>query len=214
MDSLKFPRSLFWATVAIIALTIIVYYFIPEKEHPPLSIATEKQPTIGSSSAKVHVVVFEEPLCSHCKKFTLNVFPKIKKDYIDTGKIRFTVIPVSFLSGSMPSAVALLCAQAQNNDLFFSYLHTLYEKMEPNIQPNLMALAKQTSPKLNGAKLKVCLEKNTYRKQIEDNTHYGTVIMGRLTTPAVFVDGVLVDDNSFEVIAKKIKMAIKNRGEK
>ncbi|MBL8791927.1 MAG: DsbA family protein [Rhizobiales bacterium] len=43
----------------------------------------------GSADAKVTVIEYASASCPHCADFFLNVYPALKKDYIDTGKVRF-----------------------------------------------------------------------------------------------------------------------------
>jgi len=43
----------------------------------------------GNPKAKVIVIEYASLTCPHCKDFNENEFPQLKKDYIDTGKIRF-----------------------------------------------------------------------------------------------------------------------------
>lgn len=45
--------------------------------------------TIGSSSAPVKIISYDSFSCIHCANFFNNVFPEIKKRYIDTGKVLF-----------------------------------------------------------------------------------------------------------------------------
>src|ERR1700722_1332028 len=45
--------------------------------------------TIGDASG-IPVVEYGSLTCPHCATFSREVFPELKKDYIDTGKVRFT----------------------------------------------------------------------------------------------------------------------------
>src|SRR5262245_55686590 len=51
--------------------------------------ATYRELILGNAKAKVTVVEFASLTCSHCARFAQTVYPEIKKNYIDTGKIRF-----------------------------------------------------------------------------------------------------------------------------
>lgn len=51
---------------------------------------------IGPMDAKVKVVEYASFTCPHCAGFHAEVFPKLKADYIDTGKIRFEYREVYF----------------------------------------------------------------------------------------------------------------------
>ena len=43
----------------------------------------------GSKDAPVTIVEYASMTCPHCAAFYKESFPKLKKDYIDTGKIKF-----------------------------------------------------------------------------------------------------------------------------
>ena len=44
---------------------------------------------LGPANAAVTITEFASMTCPHCAAFTEKVFPKIKSEYIDSGKIRF-----------------------------------------------------------------------------------------------------------------------------
>ncbi len=46
-------------------------------------------PFLGDEDADVQVVAFDAPRCPNCKRYHDNVFPDIKADYIDTGRIGY-----------------------------------------------------------------------------------------------------------------------------
>ena len=45
----------------------------------------------GQENAKISIIAYESLTCSHCADFHKNVYPRLKKDYLDTGlaKIEF-----------------------------------------------------------------------------------------------------------------------------
>ena len=50
----------------------------------------------GNENAKITIIAYESLTCSHCADFHKDVYPKLKKDYIDTGlvKIEFRHFPL------------------------------------------------------------------------------------------------------------------------
>ncbi len=50
----------------------------------------------GNKDAKITIIAYESLTCSHCAVFHKNVYPQLKKDYIDTGlvKIEFRHFPL------------------------------------------------------------------------------------------------------------------------
>jgi protein-disulfide isomerase len=188
-----------------------------------IEINTMSQPTIGFSKAKVNVVVFEEPKCINCKEFTTDIFPKIKEHYIDTGKITFTVVPVSFLPNSMPAAIALLCVYYAdplypNPELFFKYLHYIYhnfpgENEDWATPDNLTKMAAETSPAINISALNKCIEMQNYRIQVRKNTEYGKKLLdGVIATPTLFVNGIEVKELTYDHISRIIDEVLEREG--
>ena len=47
-----------------------------------------KSITEGDVDAKVKLIVFESLTCSHCADFHKNVYPDLKKDFIDKGLVK------------------------------------------------------------------------------------------------------------------------------
>lgn len=52
---------------------------------------------LGSETAPVTIIEYASPTCPHCADFHNSVYPGLKADYIDTGKVRFILRP--FLRG-------------------------------------------------------------------------------------------------------------------
>ena len=50
----------------------------------------------GNENAKITIIAYESLTCSHCADFHKNIYPQLKKDYIDTGlaKIEFRHFPL------------------------------------------------------------------------------------------------------------------------
>ena len=55
-----------------------------------------KRITVGNPDAKISIIAFESMTCSHCANFHKDVFPQLKKEYLDTGlaKIEFRHFPL------------------------------------------------------------------------------------------------------------------------
>ena len=55
-----------------------------------------KRIIVGNKDAKINIIAYESLTCSHCADFHIKIYPKLKKDYIDTGiaKIEFRHFPL------------------------------------------------------------------------------------------------------------------------
>lgn len=189
-----------------------IIFLAHHKEINPIKVNTRDQPTLGSIYAPVHMVIFEEPKCLHCAKFHEEIFPLIKKEFINTGKVTYTLVPISFLPGSLPAANALLSVYYQDPkknspDLFFAYLNTMYEQVIENSHLNLISeeilldIARKSSAKIDLALLSKSIKNNKYIEAVKQNTQYAHEIMdGHISTPTLYINGVRIEEFTFDNI--------------
>ena len=83
---------------------------------------------VGRADAPVTIIEFSDLQCPHCARNALNTFPEIKRNYIDTGKVRYVArdFPLTMHPFAMPAAVATRCAGEQGK--FWQYRHALFER--------------------------------------------------------------------------------------
>jgi len=74
-------------------ITFIILFFSTISN---ISAEDIKRIIVGNKDAKITIIVFESLTCSHCANFHKNVFPELKKEYLDTGlvKIEFRHFPL------------------------------------------------------------------------------------------------------------------------
>ena len=68
----------------------------------------------GNGNAKITIIAYESLTCSHCANFHKDIYPKLKKDYIDTGliKIEFRHFPLDI--AALNAAKISQCQQDQS----------------------------------------------------------------------------------------------------
>ena len=71
---------------------------------------------MGRDDAPVTMVEFTDYQCPFCRKFERESFADLKKNYIDTGKVRFVSrdLPLEFHPNAAPAAEAVRCAGEQH----------------------------------------------------------------------------------------------------
>lgn len=76
---------------------------------------SDERPTLGSGNAPVTIVEFTDYQCPFCRRFAHSTFPMIKRDFIETGKVRWQVrdLPLNFHNHARKAAQAVLCARDQ-----------------------------------------------------------------------------------------------------
>jgi|TARA_B100000767_G_C19699357_1_gene507672 protein-disulfide isomerase len=102
----------------IFLVSVFLLNFLPVKSNEILN--------IGNENAKITVKVFSSLTCPHCASFHNKVFNNLKKEYIDTQKIKFE-------HHSFPLDLAALNAEkvlrsVENKEKSFQFLSVIYEK--------------------------------------------------------------------------------------
>ena len=78
--------------------------------------ASQREPVLGDSTAPLTIVEFSDFECPCCRRFHEQVLPALKREYIDTGLVRFIHkdLPLPFHRQARPAAAAARCAGEQN----------------------------------------------------------------------------------------------------
>ncbi len=100
----------------------------PSNRSLALSLINTNDPTLGKKDAPIVMLEFSDFQCPFCGKFFRDTFPKIKKDYIDTGKVYFVYkdFPLSQIHAmAHKAAEAGNCANEQGK--FWEYHNKLFE---------------------------------------------------------------------------------------
>jgi protein-disulfide isomerase len=73
------------------------------------------EPALGHSNAPLTMVEFTDYQCPYCRRFQAEEWPKLKHDYIDTGKLRFIArdLPLEIHASAGPASEAAHCAGEQ-----------------------------------------------------------------------------------------------------
>ncbi|MGQ0673026.1 MAG: DsbA family protein [Hyphomicrobium sp.] len=82
---------------------------------------------LGRNDAPVTIVQYASLTCPHCRVFHRDVFPQLKRAYIDTGKVRFILreFPIGKQSGN--ATIALRCVPA---DKYFALYGKFMEQQD------------------------------------------------------------------------------------
>ena len=88
--------------------------------------AETKRIISGNVDAKITIIAYESLTCSHCANFHKDVYPQLKKDYIDTGlaKIEFRHFPLDI--AAFNASKISQCKQNQSLEI----LESLYSNQQ------------------------------------------------------------------------------------
>jgi protein-disulfide isomerase len=87
----------------------------PAKPAPTVHVPTAGGQAFGRADAPLTLVEFTDFQCPFCRRFHDRTWPEVKKNYVDTGKLRYLVLdlPLPFHAGALPSALGAHCAAEQ-----------------------------------------------------------------------------------------------------
>ena len=119
----------------------------------------------GNEKAKITIIAYESLTCSHCADFHIDVYPQLKKDYIDTGlaKIEFRHFPLDI--AALNASKIAQC----NMDKSLEILDTLYSNQQAWVKGSTIEdINNNLKTFLNKEGFKINFEKCLNNKEIED----------------------------------------------
>ena len=124
-----------------------------------------KRIIVGNNDAKITIIAFESLTCSHCANFHKNVFPELKKEFLDTGiaKIEFRHFPLD-IAAFNASKVAQ-CRNDGNSDI----LESLYANQQKWVKGSSIQEANENLQKfLKNEGFSIDFDSCVNNKEIED----------------------------------------------
>ena len=119
----------------------------------------------GNQNAKITIIAYESLTCSHCANFHKDVYPSLKKDFIDTGlvKIEFRHFPLDI--AALNASKISLCKQDQSLEI----LEKLYSNQQAWIKgKEIEDVNNNLKEFLKNAGFDIDFEKCINNKEIED----------------------------------------------
>lgn len=159
--------------------------------------------TMGPENAKVTVVEYASASCPHCANFYKTTFPDLKKDYIDTGKIRFIFREFPHNQPALAAFMLARCAPKEKYfpliDMFFTQQDTWLEKPLEGLQ-KIAQLAGFTKESFDA-----CLKNEAVAKGILAVRDQADKDFGVDSIPTFFINGELLKgETSIDEFRKKI----------
>lgn len=198
-------------TYAIVAVVIIAIgvgaWFWSSQAANPLSSASASAQNMdmkstdmikGSPNAPITMVEWASMTCPHCAAFSREVIPRLTKDYIDTGKVRwvFREYPLDG-AATMASAVA----RCLSGDQYFSFIDLLFANQMNWIKPDASGQMTRESilqglemmgrfAGMSKEKVDECANDKKNFDLIKANYDEGADKYGVNSTPTFFINGV------------------------
>ena len=168
---------------------------------------------LGPANSPVTITEYASMTCSHCANFNETVFPKLKSEFIDTGKIRFVFrefpLDIKAAAGSMLSR----CIAKDDAAKYFAVTDMLFRQQNDwvvkNTTETLTRIGKQAG--LSQQQVEDCLKDQALLDKIAADQKFAAEVLKVNSTPTFFINGeMLKGETSFEEFSKRINAQLKS----
>ena len=168
---------------------------------------------LGPATSPVTITEYASMTCGHCANFNETVFPKIKSEYIDSGKIRYVFrefpLDIKAAAGSMLAR----CIAKDDGGKYFAVVDMLFRQQNDWVTKNtaetLARIGKQAG--LSQQAVEDCLKDQALLDKIAADQKFASEVLKVNSTPTFFINGEMVKGaTSFEEFDKKIKALLKS----
>ena len=148
--------------------------------------------SVGSPDAKVKIVEYASFTCPHCATFHATVYPQLKADYIDTGKVHFTLREVYFDRYGLWAALIARCGGEMKyfgiHDMLFSKQKEWAASEDPmQVVENLKTIGRSAG--LEDAAMDACLNDQPTAEALIKQFQSNFEADGVEGTPTLFING-------------------------
>ena len=142
----------------------------------------------GNKNAPVTIIEYVSLTCPYCRQYHAKVFPKVKRQYIDTGKVRYIIreFPIGRTAGN--AAIVTACvSKSKYLPLVEAFLSRQREWVSQEVRPNaIYSVAKSSG--MSRAEFDKCLSNQSIIDGLtvvkERGRKYGVI-----GTPSFFING-------------------------
>ena len=163
--------------------------------------------TMGPDTAKVTVIEYASASCPHCAAFYKDVFPTLKTEYIDTGKIHFIFREFPHNDAALAAFMVARCAPKEKYFPLVDVFFTTQDVWLQNPLEGLTKIAQQAG--FTKESFDSCLKNEAVAKNIlaVRTTADGLGVTG---IPTFFINGEMLDgEKTIDVLRAKIDPLLK-----
>jgi len=169
---------------------------------------------LGPANASVRITEYASMTCSHCAAFNANVFPKIKSEYIDTGKVRYVFREFPLDIKAAVASMLARCIAKDDAGKYFAVIDMLFKKLEEWSLPAdpLQGLLGLRYPAMSEVSVETCLKDHqALFDKLSADEEFAHKVLKVTATPTFFINAERIKGViSFEEFDKRIKQLLKN----
>jgi protein-disulfide isomerase len=168
---------------------------------------------LGPANASVTITEFASMTCPHCAAFNETVFPKIRSEYIDTGKVRYVFREFPLDEKAAAGSMLARCIAKDDPAKYFTVTDLLFKQqmgwMMKDTTETLTRIGKQAG--LSQKTVEACLTDQALLDKIVADRKYASDVLKVDSTPTFFINGERIKgEASFEEFDKRLKPLLKS----
>ena len=158
---------------------------------------TEKDFVIGNEDAKITIIEYASLSCSHCADFHVNTLETLKKEYIDTGKVKMVFRDYPFNYPALLGSMVLRCIPENYR---YDYMNALF-KLQPDWvnKENKKTIQELYKIMQSGGMTKDEYDACIYNTELENEILEGVMEAQNQfnikSTPSFIINGNLIEGN-------------------
>ena len=172
-------------------------------------VSVDDDPVLGNANAKVTIIEFGDYQCPSCRLFWREIEPRLKKEYVDTGKVKlvFRDFPIKEIHpDATAAAMAAQCAADQGK--YWEYHDRIFREQDKGTADVVRFKAADLKKwgaaiRLDAAAFNACVDSARYQDEVAKDYADG-IAVGIQGTPTFFINGRFVGGAQSFPVFKKI----------
>ncbi len=163
---------------------------------------------IGNLKSKVVFTEYASFTCPHCAKFSTEIFPQLKKDFIDTNKIKF--VYDDFPLDGLAFAVSALARCIDDNKAYFAMVEHLFktqEKWAGAQDPKATLFQIFALAGVSGEMAEKCLNNKELLAKLQASRENASK-NGVASTPTLMINNKIIKYNDYADLKQQINSAL------
>ncbi|MBL8783195.1 MAG: thioredoxin domain-containing protein [Alphaproteobacteria bacterium] len=171
---------------------------------------------LGKADAPLTIIEYASMTCIHCARFSRDVYPTLKSEYIDTGYVRYVFREFPLDEVALTASVVGRCLA---RDQYLSYVELMYHELENWAQPadnDLRGSIKEMARRagMSGDDFEKCLSTETDAKKVVEIRSKANADYCISGTPYFLLDGkkLFSGEMAWSELDDKLRAALKAKG--
>ncbi len=197
---------------SIFLFKFLLFFIICLIFYSNISKASQNTIVLGDDNAPIKIKVFSSLTCPHCANFHNIVVPKIKKKYIEVGKVQLIFIDFPLDQAALNASIILNCLDQKKQIDFLDTLYANQNKWADGSDIN------EINNSLKKISQKLGITSNEFSKCLKNEAIIDKILNERInaqkkylinSTPTIIINEKKLEESAtFKNIEKKIKKLI------